>query len=205
MDFNLQMRFWRSVTDAMLHSADAAFAAAAAWQDEVLSSDKKPQSFAFEVPAAANPWPWLQVGQAWMSAAAMPVQTPQMPMPFAFFSMMPYSMMPQVADFWRTFGSPMAFAGRNPFWPWPMAWATMQLPLTAMMVSAGVPYAVASPSAKASTAAMEAADAARQQIEKVYSAYRSDGGHAAQLVAFPLTMAASFLSCEPQKTNAFGW
>jgi len=42
---------------------------------------------------------------------------------------------------------------------------------------------------------MDAADAAREQMEKVYSTYRSDGGHAAaQIVALPWTMAASFMT-----------
>jgi hypothetical protein len=75
-----------------------------------------------------------------------------------------------------------------------MTWAYMQMPLTAMLMSSGMPYSVASPSAKASTAAMDAADAARQQLDKVYSAYRSDGGHAAaQLVILPWTLAATFM------------
>ena len=80
-------------------------------------------------------------------------------------------------------------------WPWStMGWAVMQTPWTAMMVSAGMPYKVASPTAKASTSAMDAAHAARQQMDKMYSAYRSDGGHAAaQIVMMPWALATSLL------------
>ena len=70
-----------------------------------------------------------------------------------------------------------------------------------MIMSAGMPYKVASPSAKASTAAMDAAHAAHQQMDKIYSAYRSDGGHAAaQIVMMPWTIAASFLETQPNST-----
>lgn len=224
MDFNLQMRFWRGVTDAMFHSADAALAAAAAWQDEALSKNSPPKRAVSPTPAA-NPmmWPWWPMANAWMTPPAPPPPAPVTP--FSMFTMMPFA-----ADFWKSAGTAMpmtqlpmmqlpmtqlpmmqppmmtAFSKPNPFWPWPMAWASMQFPLTMMMVSAGVPYSVASPSAKASTAAMDAAQAAREQMEKVYSAYRSDGGHAAaQLVSLPLTMAVSFMGNEPQKPSGFGW
>lgn len=67
-----------------------------------------------------------------------------------------------------------------------------------MMMSAGLPFAVASPSAKAGTAAMDAADAARQQMENMYSAYRSDGGHAAaQIATLPWAFAASLMTLDP--------
>ena len=100
---------------------------------------------------------------------------------------------------------PSAFA---PFWPWPvMTWTYMQTPLMAMMMSAGMPFDVALPSAKASTAAMDATDAARQQLDNVFSAYRSDGGHAAaQIVTWPWTVAASFLdaTAPPPKSGRNG-
>ena len=58
-----------------------------------------------------------------------------------------------------------------------LPWSFYQTPLTAMMLSAGLPYTVAAPTARASTATMDAAEAAHQQIMNVFSAYRSDGGH----------------------------
>lgn len=204
LDFNLQMRFWRSVTDALIYSTDAAFAAAAAWQDEVLASAEKPSVPASQNAAVpANPWAWWLGGQS-LSTAAMPAWPAPM-WPMAAF----------LPDFWRPAAVPVAFApafpgaafgGQMPFWPWPVAWASMQMPLTVMMVSAGVPYAIASPSAKAGTAVMDAADAAREQMGKIYSAYRSDGGHAsAQLAALPFRMAATFAAIEPPKARSPGW
>ncbi len=71
----------------------------------------------------------------------------------------------------------------------PMPWSLCQMPMTAMFISAGIPYAVAAPAARASAAALDAADAARLQAIKAldaYSAYRSDGGHAsAQIITWP--------------------
>jgi hypothetical protein len=52
---------------------------------------------------------------------------------------------------------------------WPMAYA---------MMSAGVPRAVALPTAEANIAAMDAAQLAQQSISKTFSSYRSDSGHA---------------------------
>lgn len=73
------------------------------------------------------------------------------------------------------------------FWSQPaMSWTMYQSPMAAMMVSAGMPYAMALPAARASTSALDAAEAARQQALKVFSAYRSDGGHAStQVIEWP--------------------
>ncbi len=76
------------------------------------------------------------------------------------------------------------------YWSMPaMPWTLYQAPMTAMFVSAGMPYAIAAPAARASAAAMDAADAARLQTIQAfdaYSSYRSDGGHAsAQVIMWP--------------------
>jgi hypothetical protein len=58
-------------------------------------------------------------------------------------------------------------AAFNAFWdisPWTM----YQGPMVAMMLSRGVPYAVAAPTARASTSAMDAADAAYAQWRKIF-------------------------------------
>jgi hypothetical protein len=195
IDFDLQIRFWRSVTEAVLHSTDAALAAAAAWQDQILASQNQTEAASSKTPPlwpveSPTGWPsamdwasWLPLAQAWMPTPVQ-VSQPVPTNPFAFWAMAPF-----VSDFWRLAGGQVATRSTSPFayafWPWPVTWAYWQMPLTAMMVSAGVPYSVASPSAKAGTAAMEAAEAARLQFEKAYAAYRTDGGHATQLVAFP--------------------
>jgi hypothetical protein len=127
-------------------------------------------------------------------------------------------MMPWVEIFWRQSmdfmpsgksalgGFPQAnpAAMFGPFWNWAATpWTFMQTPLTAMMMSAGLPYNVASPSAKAGTAAMDAADAAHKQMEHVFSAYRSDSGYAAaQIMSLPWSVAASFMANEPKPGRA---
>jgi hypothetical protein len=52
---------------------------------------------------------------------------------------------------------------------WPMAYA---------MMTAGVPRAVAMPTAEANIAAMDAAQLATQSIDRAFSSYRSEGGYA---------------------------
>jgi hypothetical protein len=218
-DFDLQLRFWRSVTDVMVHGAQAALAATTAMQQQMLEPETKPQQPALSpVLAMFDPaiWMWGGAGLVKPPAfaasnpfAAMPLMfdNPFMPATNPFTDVTPWMeiFMRQSADAWQmtpsAWGSiPQAnpAAMLAPFWGWAASpWAFMQTPLTAMMMSAGFPYDVASPSAKAGTAAMDAADAARQQMDNVMSAYRSDGGHAAaQLATMPWSFAASLMSVE---------
>ncbi len=73
------------------------------------------------------------------------------------------------------------------YWTLPaMSWSLYQGPMTMMLVGAGLPYAVAAPTARASAAALEAADAMRLQTIKTFSSFRTDGGHAsAQIIDQP--------------------
>ncbi len=222
-DFDLQMRFWRSMTDVMVHSAQASMAAASAVQDQVTSGAGQPAAASvtdnpalwwltlFQPPTVRKtgfadaasmfnpflmmaPWmaPWANVQPSWGASAwgqsAWGARPNAWPSVGGTAFPMPWSMPPMATTMWG--------------WP-SLPWVYMQMPLTAMLVSAGYPIGVAVPSAKASTAAMDAADAAREQMEKVYSAYRSDGGHAAaQLVSLPWTMAAAFIGSEPAPTRS---
>jgi hypothetical protein len=205
IDLELQARFWRSFTDAMLHGTQASLAAAAAWQDQALASSASAGSKTPAPAPALAAWPWMAAFEPVSNPWQMWPQTPSHAAPTPFPVMMPdqmSAMMPWTGMFWQTasaFGPNSQMMqmvkSMTPFWPWPeMTWAYMQMPLTAMLVSSGMPYSVASPSAKASTAAMDAADAVREQMDKVYAAYRSDGGHAAaQIAVLPWTLAASFM------------
>lgn len=216
-DPTLQMRFWRNVSDAMSHSTEAAFATANIWQQQMLGAaagQAKPQQTAgaatpflfwpFQLPQPAvqtlpaSAWPylwWLQ--QAPQSRSTYPLAISSS----SFNAMAPWG---PWADFYRQSfelaspNGPLAQWAKTfaPFFPWPMmTWAMTQTPLTAMLMSSGVPYSVASPSAKAGTYALDAAEAAREQMQQVYAAYRSDGGHAAaQIVTLPWTIAASFMT-----------
>jgi hypothetical protein len=78
---------------------------------------------------------------------------------------------------------------------WPMAYA---------MMSAGVPRAVAMPTAEANVAAMDAAQLAQQSISRTFSSYRSDGGHAVS----PMGSAQAFMSAmfpAPLPAFKFPW
>lgn len=207
-DAALQMRFWRNVTEALTHSTDAAFAAAAIWQNEMLAAGKeqppaRPQS-SFLMPF----WPMnltatdtrKSSGSSLACFAPWAVANDNS----AFAMMAPWADLYRQSFSWMAPNGPCAQWAKMfaPYFPWPaMTWAYMQTPLTAMLVSQGMPYTVAAPSAKASTCAMDAADAAREQMENVYAAYRTDGGHAAaQLVMLPWALAASFMTAA--KVNA---
>lgn len=90
------------------------------------------------------------------------------------------------------FGSPLPMV--SPFEVWldmfpvrggPAAW-----PMAFFMLSAGIPKAVAWPTAAANAAMMEAAEVATGQMHGAYASYRSDGGHASAANAnawFPMT------------------
>lgn len=200
IDPDLQLRFWRNISSAMLHGTDAAFAAAAEWQKEMLAAGKSPAPAPKSQNVLPMPfWPMGAADQLKTSSASLACFAP-----WAVADTNAFSMMAQWANFYRDAMSVMGPNGPYaqwtktfaPYFPWPaMTWAYMQTPLTAMLMQSGMPYTVAAPSAKASTYAMDAADAAREQIEHVYASYRTDGGHAAaQLVMLPWTLAASFMT-----------
>ena len=200
-DFDLQMRFWRSVTDAMVHSAQASMAAASAWQDVVLASPGAIKTADPEAPV----WPFF---------AAVPDSNPWFPAARSLTEVSPWveifwrqsaDMMPMTETAWGSIPQANPAAMLAPFWGWAASpWAFMQTPLTAMMMQAGFPYAVASPSAKAGTAAMDAADAARQQMDNVFASYRSDGGHAAaRITTSPWDVAASLMTADVPPAGHF--
>jgi hypothetical protein len=219
-DFDLQLRFWRGVTDAYWHGTEAALAASQAWRDEVLSPKveaKKPAPPPFPLmDLTLWGWPAPNAKPSTASSAVNPFMVnPFTANPFManpFMNMMPWveifwrqsmEAWPKSQPTWNGIPQPNFPAMLMPFWGWAATpWGFMQTPLTAMMMNAGFPYTVASPSAKAGTAAMDAADAARQQMEKVFSAYRSDGGHAAaQLMSMPWSIATSFMTVDKKP----GW
>lgn len=140
----------------------------------------------FGFPTAANPF------AAWFAQPSSAMKAPALPSMFAAMSSNPFSaafQYPSKAFDPAHFGATMEGMIRA-YWSMPpMPWSLCQMPMTAMFISAGIPYAVAAPAARASAAALDAADAARLQAIKAldaYSAYRSDGGHAsAQIINWP--------------------
>ncbi len=194
-DLNLQMRFWRSLTEAMLEATTASLAAASEFQTQMLEDDASRKAKASPAQAPAfNPFEWWQAALAGNPFLGSPASAPREPAPATMFwnPWVPVRAA-QPADQWMKFYTdlwtrPQAWVASTP-------WAVWQTPMTMMLMSFGMPHSVASPAARASAASLDAADAAQQQLQKVYSAYRSDGGHAAtQLIVMPWAIAASFMT-----------
>ena len=67
-------------------------------------------------------------------------------------------------------------------------------PAAAALMTAGVSHRVAWPTAKAGAAALDAAHIAARSVERAFSSYRSDGGHAvAQIIMLPEPKAVAAL------------
>ncbi|MGQ0457971.1 MAG: hypothetical protein ACT4OU_13035 [Hyphomicrobium sp.] len=198
-DPELQLRFLRSATDAFFEGAEAFLAASQAWQnafqpspDIQRSRSAAPMplepfaawSWAFDLmrespavrPAMSATWPWLG------AAPAKPTW------PMQAFQMNPaWAMNPGAAPF-----ASAATLSADPaslwssmmtsYWTLPaVSWSLYQGPLMMMLVGSGLPYAIAAPTARASTAALDAADAVRLQTINAFSSFRTDGGHASSL------------------------
>ncbi len=222
LDFAIQMRFFKSASDAYFEGVSTAMAAAAVWQDEALAhagyAEAKPAPVPFnpfdpmswwQPPAAPKP-SFFGMASAPFGTSAAPWNAFQWPMPFLFpwataggFGMpsafpnmfptsfptafsasfptsFPGSTSPMMPNPWAAFdaGAMAPMMQMMSMWS-PLSWTMWQMPITAMMMSAGMPYSVACPAARASTASLDAMDAARDQVLHVFSAYRTDGGHAA--------------------------
>ena len=193
-DFDLQMRMWRSAMDAFVHSSQASIAAAAAWQDQVTKSSQPESCTSANSSANLNPFGWMMPSASmwWLEPWSNMMGTKANTLPLLLGWPGPQTLSQTT---WDVATSPELFSDIvASFWTWPTSqWAFFQTPMTAMMMSAGLPYNVASPSAKASTSAMDVADAAAKQMDNVFAAYRNDGGHtAAQIFALPLIFAAAF-------------
>ncbi len=210
-DWNLQMRFWRSATEAMLEGATASFAAAAEFQSHLLPEPPRPEPAKPAPFDAFNPWSW------WMTAmtSAMPGPVVAKPKPVADpfnpltwlppWATTPAGSVPIAPDQWMKLTTDFWF-NRAPNWPAATGWMMWQTPMTLMLMSTGMPHSVASPAARASAASLDAADAAHQQMTRAFAAYRSDGGHASAFVApWPLNvmseMAAVTLNMTPPTTT----
>jgi hypothetical protein len=208
-DFDLHLRFLKSSGDAWAGFAAASLAAAAEWQDQTMRTISEHRSEPAAQPAMFNPMMWWTAflpGQNMES----PHRAASADFAMPFFGFQPAVPAWAGAKSWPGFDplSMMSLAF-NPFaraapatgfggpdimtmmtsWPQmlpPYSWTMFQLPMTAMMMASGIPHSVASPAAKASAATLDAIDAARTQAKNVFSAYRSDGGHAsAQILNWP--------------------
>ncbi len=181
-DCALHFRFLQKATEAMFEMGQASVAAALACQrrvyDEMTPEELRPP----EPPA--NPW----ANNSWSAWFGDWAQVPQVPTPAQPDLMQSWLAMASACSMSYWTGGQAAPAARvmamsNPalpasmqafksFWSqswWGMSpWTLYQPPMVAMMLSYGVPYAVAAPTARASTSAMDAADAACEQWRLVF-------------------------------------
>ena len=216
-NFDCQMRFWKSATDAAFGYASATLAAVTVMQDglqgQLAVGDSKGASASAAEPSSFDPFNPFAVPLQWWgpqqpSNAFTPFATGAMP---DFFSAFFPSAVQPAAQVWNPFSfagmpalpffDPTSFLTSTHFsnqlfdsswssqwtemmrsygWVVPQpSWTLWQHPMTGALMAAGMPYSVASPTARANASAMDAADAVRDGFNKAFSSYHSDGGHAA--------------------------
>ncbi len=145
--------------------------------------------------------------------AAAPGQNPFAPNPFAAnpFAMNPFAMNPFAAgSFASGWSGPRNANAAVESWqammlaPWtlsPAAW-----PFAFAMVASGVPRGVAWPAAEANAAAADAARTAAAVVQRTFSSYHSDSGHAsAQIHSLPLAAAAMALPLGAEMLSWWPW
>ncbi|MEQ1715637.1 MAG: hypothetical protein ABL907_06585 [Hyphomicrobium sp.] len=126
------------------------------------------------------------------------------PFQFASFASNPFvpaglghlaSMSP--ADFQQNIALANGWTNILQAWSWampPAASGFYQMPMTAWLMSAGLPYSVAAPTAKANAASMDAAEAAREGFDRVMSHFNTKDGPAAAPVSMLPNMMMMFVT-----------
>jgi hypothetical protein len=172
-DFALHFRCLQKATEALFEMSQASMAAGLALQERLN------QEFGHTGHSSGRADDWMAVQpfsafHMWLSYWEAATAPPQ-PMP--------------LADIWSAWTPPAGNAflaapsdwSAFPFWQaMPMMpWSFYQAPLMAMMLTYGVPYSVAAPTARASTCAMDAADAACAQWRQMLASSNDSGfpGH----------------------------
>jgi hypothetical protein len=169
-DCALHFRFLQKATEAMFEMGQASVAATLACQkrlyDEMTPEGLVPPEPTMVWPTWFGDWP--------------PVPRAPVPPPAQFDFMQSWLAMASACS--AVYGAGLQsnpatrmVAMGNASWPasaqafWGVTpWTFYQGPMMAMMLSYGVPYAVAAPTARASTSAMDAADAAYTQWRLVF-------------------------------------
>jgi hypothetical protein len=205
IDPESQQRFARHCTEAAFGYSAATTAAYAAFADQVMNfwtSVLQPPQPQPKSNPVADLWRWPV---PLSPPAPRPASTPALfnpflwpvpqpvapaPKPAAAFPANPWDAMAQFAQVMSgaltamspTPVKPLASAS-NPMTAWlsafPFSAPTAAWPMAFMMMSNGVPHAVAWPTAEANAAVIDAAEVARRSIKDAFASYRTDGGHAA--------------------------
>lgn len=166
-DFALHFRCLQKATEAFFELGQASLAAGIAWQtrfNEELGNN----------PAAATVEPFA-LWQSWLECWVTPSAPPRSN---------------EFTNLWQSWANPASTALVASVSAWPSfsanaflnatPWSFYQGPLMAMMLSYGVPYSVAAPTARASTCAMDAADAACAQWRSMFAEETQSGGFGQQ-------------------------
>jgi hypothetical protein len=198
LDPELQQRFMRHCTNAAFGYSAASTAAYAAFTDQVLgfwTSVLQPSPPKRE----PEPWSWLlpfgQPSTSSSTALANPFAwaLPQPPPPVAKAPSLPTNPWEAMAQFAEAMSSTLSTMSgapiktvastANPMTAWltafPFAPPTAAWPMAFMMMSQGVPHAVAWPTAEANAAVLDAAEVARRSMKSAFASYQSESGHAA--------------------------
>jgi hypothetical protein len=163
MDFALSFRCLQKTTEALFELSQASFAAGIAWQSR-LNEELVDTIHATTSPPVPDPVDPFSLWQSWIDCWTNHAAS---------------SRTNQVADVWQAWAAPAttAIVAGASAWPSLTAnafmnatpWSFYQGPLMVMMLSYGVPYSVAAPTARASTCAMDAADAACAQWRSMFN------------------------------------
>lgn len=210
-DFDTHMRFMRSAMDAWFNYTTAATAACGAWQDQV--SNQLGARVESKPAAPASPY---EQAFSWWTNMFMPHlgQQKQSAQDFGagFFQFSPMHNLYTGFDFMKMFSPFHGFAApsaqmSNPWasnWMEAMmaysrampqfSWTIFQAPMTAWLMAAGMPYSVAAPTARGNAASMDAAIAVQQGFDKMYSSFRTDGGHASSPAVSAMQPMTMFLA-----------
>lgn len=200
LDTELQARFARSCTEAAFgyaRAATAAYAAVASQTFEFWANAAKPSSGRSSVP------------QAWGSPARTAAD---------YTVALPFGTWPNPALEFFKFPNPWTAAGAGgaaaqlAFSPVAAWWGMFPLngnpaswPMAYSLMTAGVPRAVAWPTAEANVAAMEAAEAATDALNSAFATYRSESGYAMAQVIAPRQLLAAMMMAPLGASLAFPW
>jgi hypothetical protein len=201
LDPESQQRFARHCTEAAFGYSAATTAAYAAFADQVLSfwssvlqppkSEPQPSLWPWPTPFAPLPAPAAKpqlpaLANPFLWALPQPAPTPRAPAlpgnPWDALAQFAQVMSGALTAMAPTPVRPVSTPA-NPMAAWlaacPFPMPTAAWPMAFMMMSNGVPHAVAWPTAEANAAVIDAADVARRSIKKTFASYQSESGHAA--------------------------
>jgi hypothetical protein len=193
VDSDLSQRFAKSYTTAAFGYARAASAAYAVMADQTIDFWSRAATTAAPDNSPRSVTPQLSMGPRPYRAAYVPAKTEGSSPPVDFV---------RLSNAWAN--SPM-FAPVRAWWGlFPLEGPPASWPMAYAMMTAGVPRTVALPAAEANAAAMDAADVAKQSIDRAFSSYRSDSGFAVSQILAPKNLfSALFLA--PFASFKFPW